>query len=154
MQVDDVSTGKPSGKGLDKIFEEILNLSRVLRAKFREESGKGFGPDLEREMRIYSSIAQQVSQLWTVEILYLLDVVGSMTFGQLRRNLKGISSRTLSNRLKSLEKDAFVKRRIIDGHPPKVEYSLNEKGANFIVLASPGFLYLRHKLHESSTSDE
>lgn len=51
-----------------------------------------------------------------------------MRFGQLQRNLKGISPKTLSLRLKTLEKHGIVKKHVFAEVPLHVEYSLTPKG--------------------------
>lgn len=51
-----------------------------------------------------------------------------MRFGQLQRALDGISPKTLSLRLKQLEKDGIVKKHIFAEVPLHVEYSLTPKG--------------------------
>lgn len=68
-----------------------------------------------------------IGNKWTVLILReLCD--GTKRFGELEKNLEGISSKTLSIRLKELEKNAILKKKIYATIPPKVEYSLTPKG--------------------------
>ncbi|SMO83637.1 winged helix-turn-helix transcriptional regulator [Melghirimyces algeriensis] len=64
---------------------------------------------------------------WTFIILRDL-FYGPKRFGELQRSLKGISPRTLSMRLKELEKEGIISRKIYSEIPPHVEYSLTEKG--------------------------
>ena len=59
-------------------------------------------------------------------IMHLLQ--GSMRFNTLRAELKHISSKTLSSRLKVLEELGFVQRRAFLEIPPRVEYHITEKG--------------------------
>ena len=64
---------------------------------------------------------------WTLLILRdLFD--GTRRFGELRRSLEGISPRTLSQRLRELEGQGIVSRVVYAEVPPRVEYSLTEKG--------------------------
>ncbi|PIP87595.1 transcriptional regulator [Candidatus Beckwithbacteria bacterium CG22_combo_CG10-13_8_21_14_all_01_47_9] len=66
---------------------------------------------------------------WTILIIRdLCD--GVRRFGQLRRSLDGISPRTLALRLKQLEKEGIVKRKVFQEIPLHVEYSLTGKGAS------------------------
>lgn len=68
-----------------------------------------------------------IGSKWTVLILReLCD--GTKRFGELEKSLPGISSKTLSLRLKQLQKNAILKKHIFPVIPPKVEYSLTEKG--------------------------
>ena len=71
-----------------------------------------------------------VGKKWT--ILILRDLCCSETsirFNELKRNLSGVTPTILSKRLKELEKDGIIERRIVASEiPVKVEYSLTEKG--------------------------
>lgn len=53
---------------------------------------------------------------------------GLKRFGELQRLLPGISPKTLSQRLKELEKHGVVKKKVFDEMPLRVEYSLTKKG--------------------------
>ncbi|MBI2850324.1 MAG: helix-turn-helix transcriptional regulator [Chloroflexi bacterium] len=68
-----------------------------------------------------------LSSKWTILILRDL-LTGTKRFGQLRQSLNGVSPRTLSQRLKELEAQGIVRRVIYPEVPPRVEYSLTEKG--------------------------
>ncbi|HOD74509.1 MAG TPA: helix-turn-helix domain-containing protein [Syntrophorhabdaceae bacterium] len=64
---------------------------------------------------------------WT--LLILRDLFsGTRRFGELRKSLSGISPRTLSARLKFLEQEGIVQRKVYAEVPPKVEYSLTTRG--------------------------
>lgn len=64
---------------------------------------------------------------WT--ILILRDLFnGTRRFGELQRSLHGISPKTLSERLRQLEAQGIIRRMIYPEIPPRVEYSLTEKG--------------------------
>lgn len=64
---------------------------------------------------------------WKGVILYYL-FLDTQRFGELQRLVKGITQRMLTLQLRELEDDGFVKRTIYREVPPKVEYSLTEKG--------------------------
>lgn len=70
---------------------------------------------------------------WT--ILILRDLFnGTKRFGELRQSLRGISPKTLSQRLRELAAQGIVKREIYPEVPPRVEYSLTEKGKSLGVI--------------------
>ncbi len=68
-----------------------------------------------------------IGSKWTILNLHQL-CNGTLRFGQLQRSLNGISPKTLSLRLKQLEKDGIVNKRIFADVPLHVEYSLTQKG--------------------------
>lgn len=53
---------------------------------------------------------------------------GAKRFGELRRSLTGISPRTLTLRLKQLEAEGIIKRKVFQEIPLHVEYTLTSKG--------------------------
>lgn len=64
---------------------------------------------------------------WTILILRDL-FTGTKRFGELRKSLIGVSPKTLSGRLRYLEKEGIVARKIFPEVPPKVEYALTKRG--------------------------
>ena len=64
---------------------------------------------------------------WT--LLLIRDLAeGNTRFCELERSLTGISPRTLSLRLRSLEDEGIVERQTYPEVPPRVEYALTPKG--------------------------
>ncbi len=61
-------------------------------------------------------------------ILYMLIDVGTMRFKDLMGSVTQISQKTLTNQLKELEADGLIKRQAFSEIPPRVEYSITEKG--------------------------
>jgi len=71
--------------------------------------------------------AQLIGNKWTPLIVRDL-ASGQRRFSELERSLIGISPKTLSERLKRLEEALVVERQCFAEVPPRVEYSLTEKG--------------------------
>lgn len=67
-------------------------------------------------------------------ILYCLMEYQPVRFNQLQRYLKKISDKTLSQTLKELESDGLVERIVYPQIPPKVEYSLTERGKSLMTV--------------------
>ncbi|MGE7910424.1 winged helix-turn-helix transcriptional regulator [Lysinibacillus xylanilyticus] len=65
---------------------------------------------------------------WTFLIIRDLLVDGTMRFSDLLKSMDGISPKTLSLRLKSLEDHGILERKVYPEVPPRVEYTLTEKG--------------------------
>ncbi|MDD7637500.1 MAG: helix-turn-helix domain-containing protein [Clostridiales bacterium] len=67
-------------------------------------------------------------------ILYCLMEFETVRFNELKRYLKTISDKTLSTNLKELETDRLIIRKEYPQIPPKVEYSLSERGKSLMVV--------------------
>ncbi len=79
------------------------------------------------------STARIVSGKWT--LLMLRDLAaGPRRFSELQRSLAGISPRTLSIRLRSLEEEGIVERRVYAEMPPRVVYRLTSKGEDLVPI--------------------
>lgn len=65
-------------------------------------------------------------------ILYCLMEFKTVRFNELRRYLRYVSDKTLSNKLKELEADKLIIRQEYPQIPPKVEYSLSDKGKSLM----------------------
>jgi DNA-binding HxlR family transcriptional regulator len=77
---------------------------------------------------LYHHAIELIGKRWTGAILLVL-MDGPLHFSEIRDLVPDISDRLLSERLKELEAEAIVERRVIDGAPVRVEYSLTAKGA-------------------------
>lgn len=64
---------------------------------------------------------------WTTLILRDL-LSGTRRFGELRASLNGVSPKTLTDRLRDLEQRGVLTRQVFPEIPPRVEYTLTEKG--------------------------
>jgi DNA-binding HxlR family transcriptional regulator len=77
--------------------------------------------------------AEVVCGKWT--LLLIRDLAaGNSRFCELERSLEGISPRTLSLRLRALEEEGIVERQTYAEVPPRVEYSLTDKGRALIPI--------------------
>ncbi|MCM3273544.1 winged helix-turn-helix transcriptional regulator [Paenibacillus elgii] len=65
---------------------------------------------------------------WTFLIIRDLLIEGTMRFSDLLKSMDGISPKTLSLRLKELEDHGMLERTVYPEVPPRVEYTLTEKG--------------------------
>ncbi|MCM3540706.1 winged helix-turn-helix transcriptional regulator [Priestia endophytica] len=71
---------------------------------------------------------------WKMVIMYLLAENQSVRYNELRRQIGNITYKTLSAQLKSLESDGLIIRKEYPQIPPKVEYTLSDKGASLIPI--------------------
>lgn len=68
-----------------------------------------------------------IGSKWT--ILILRDLLeDKKRFGELQRSLEGISPKTLSSRLKELESNGIISKKVFAEVPLHVEYTLTSKG--------------------------
>lgn len=67
-------------------------------------------------------------------ILYCLMEFEVVRFNELKRYLKKVTDKTLSNNLKELEKDCLIIRTEYPQIPPKVEYRLSERGKSLMTV--------------------
>ncbi len=67
-------------------------------------------------------------------ILYTLMEFKVVRFNEMQKYIGGITYKTLSSTLKQLEADGLVNRKEYPQIPPKVEYSLTEKGKSLIPI--------------------
>jgi len=63
-----------------------------------------------------------------IEVIFHLDKVGKAGYYELYKKDFVVSRQAFANLLKELEKRGLVNRKVLDGRPPRVEYSLTLKG--------------------------
>ncbi len=67
-------------------------------------------------------------------ILYTLSEFSVVRYNELKRYIKGISFKSLSASLKDLERDGLIVRKEYPQIPPKVEYSLSNRGKSLMPI--------------------
>jgi DNA-binding HxlR family transcriptional regulator len=88
-------------------------------------------PSLDNSICPVARTAKIISGKWT--LLIIRDLAsGVKRFNQLERSLDGISPKTLSERLRHLEEQGIVVRQTFAEVPPRVEYSLSERGHDLV----------------------
>lgn len=65
-------------------------------------------------------------------ILYCLMEFAPVRFNEMKRYLGTVTDKTLSSNLKELEADQLIVRKEYPQIPPKVEYSLSERGKSLM----------------------
>lgn len=77
---------------------------------------------------------------WKLAIICALADQGPTRYGEIRRKVAGITNMMLSQSLKELETYGIVCRKQYNEIPPRVEYTLSEKGASLL----PALHHLAH----------
>ena len=96
-------------------------------------------------------VAGLVGDMWT--LLIIRDLAkGSARFGDLVNSLQGISTRTLTVKLKKLEENGLITRKTFRERPPRVEYSLTKKGTELTGIIDAMRKFGEHELGGSRRS--
>ena len=80
------------------------------------------------------NVLSRVGDKWSMLVLFTLENNNSQRFKELQRNIPDISQKMLTATLKTLEGDGLVSREAFPEIPPRVEYSLTEKGQSLLPL--------------------
>ncbi len=94
-------------------------------------------PDFKYNGKIYYNPVEfamdRIGGTWKMPILWRLkDRI--FRFGELRKDIPHISDKMLTTQLRELEADGFVDRKVYPVVPPKVEYSITDKGRTAIPI--------------------
>jgi len=82
------------------------------------------------------TVVRCLSEKGSIEILHCLQENGVLRFNEIKQRLVSISPRTLAKRLKQLEKIQLINRKAYAEIPPRVEYSLTERGEKLASILS------------------
>jgi DNA-binding HxlR family transcriptional regulator len=72
-------------------------------------------------------LLELLARPWTLHILWALSTNGPARFGSLHKQIDGISSRVLAQRLRTLEQKEFVSRDYVQTIPPSVTYRITKR---------------------------
>jgi DNA-binding HxlR family transcriptional regulator len=94
-------------------------------------------PEFKYKNKTYNNPAELTLEIlggkWKVPILWRVKDA-PQRYGALRKTLPHTSHKMLAQQLKELERDGLIKRKVFPTVPPKVEYSITEKGITAIPL--------------------
>ena len=83
---------------------------------------------------IIRNVLSRVGDKWSMLVLFTLENNDCQRFKELQRNIPDISQKMLTATLKMLEGDGLIHREVFPEIPPRVEYSLTEKGKSLLPL--------------------
>lgn len=115
-------------KGVEATFNQIIETQKITPIELKEE--------IDSLQETFNLLFQK----WSLEILYTLLLKNAIGFAEIKRTLS-VNSRTLSDKLKTLQTHGYITRGAIAGPPLRVEYSLTSKGKNTVLLALPLLYY-------------
>jgi len=80
------------------------------------------------------NVLSRIGDKWSMLVLFTLEYNRCQRFKELQRNIPDISQKMLTTTLKMLEGDGLIHREVFPEVPPRVEYSLTEKGKSLLPL--------------------
>ena len=122
---------------IDDVVEEGKNIRTIFENYYDEEI------DITWEVDASVDAFSIFSSRWTIEILATLYIAGERRFNEMRKLLRGISSRTLSDKLTKCTETGLVERIVEDGPPIRVTYRLTDHGRQAGRLLSPLVAYMK-----------
>ena len=93
------------------------------------------GKPIDPHCKAFQNAIDLLARPWTGLILSLLQS-GPQRFSELEQASKGVGAKTLSARLKELEKRRLIARSVEAGPPVRVQYALTAKGRAFEHVAA------------------
>lgn len=123
-----------SEKEVALLIEDFLG--RLALALSKREKGEYSVEEMEKRMKGIVFILGALSQRWSLGIIFLL-YMRSLNFNELRDLLPGISSRTLTDKLRMLERSGILTRNVMSSAPVRVRYSLSTRGREIALSCLP-----------------
>jgi DNA-binding HxlR family transcriptional regulator len=136
-------------EGLEKevarlVDDFLADLEGVLAKSERREYSV---EEMERQVKGLVAMLSALSQRWSLVIIFLL-YMRSLNFNEFREMLPGISSRTLTDKLRMLEKNRILTRSVTSSAPVRVSYSLTTRGREIALSFLPLLYQLRKQKSE------
>lgn len=78
------------------------------------------------------NVLTRIGDKWSLLVLFTMERNGNQRFKDLQRNIPDISQKMLTATLKTLEADGLVLRKAYPEVPPRVEYTLTDKGKSLL----------------------
>ncbi|MFJ5298651.1 winged helix-turn-helix transcriptional regulator [Pseudomonas sp. NPDC088368] len=91
------------------------------------------------------SVIQMLADKWTMLVIDSLSR-GPMRFGELRRQVGGVTQKMLTQTLRLLERDGLVLREVYPSAPPSVEYSLTPLGVSITAITEQMCLWAQDNM--------
>ena len=127
---------------LQKAFTEFARSAEEFSRKTSVLARSAVGQDFSTSAQVNLRIARSVFSKWNIEILTLLYIQRALGFQEICKSLGTISTAVLSKKLNVLQERELVKRSVLSTKPPRVSYSLTEKGLTAARLSESLLLYL------------
>ena len=113
-----------------------LAVNRELEKKNQKEK------IINMDRRLIRKAFSYLQGKWTIDILFIIFFLENPYFNEIRKSLPELNSRTLTTRLKHLEKEGLINRNVHTGKPVQVSYTMTPFGKNLTYLAFPPLIYI------------
>lgn len=104
--------------------------------------------DLYNQLCPSRTIVKTVSSVWGLIVLRSLSAGNVMRFGELRKQIEGISDKMLSSTLRSLERDGLVTRTHYKEDRLRVDYRLTALGVQCVELTNPLCQFIEDNMYD------
>ena len=131
-----------------ELYTEIPKMRKIVRECLRKDAeyivhGKIIQ---EKERFLLRKRLDMLRRKWIIDILYFTRIHGKPYFADYQKNLEGINSRTLTNRLHEMEELGMINRTVQTGKPIRVYYELTDFGLGIYELLIPLNSFIAKKL--------
>ncbi len=130
-------------KKVELAINDVREEGKTIRSIFEDyyDDDLDIGWEVDAAVDAFSIFSSR----WTIEILAALYIAGDRRFNEMRKLLRGISSRTLSDKLTRCTETGLVERVVEEGPPIKVTYRLTDHGRDAGRLLGPLVAYMKIK---------
>lgn len=94
-----------------------------------------YKPKLEKDIRCPLEYGLDIfGGKWDSRVICVLNALGTLRYSELRKEMGNVTDAVLASTLKKLIADEIIIRKSYDEIPPKVEYSLTERGKSVVPI--------------------
>lgn len=117
---------KPSNHPVTNIDYHHVEIKKKLEKIFN------YDPSIPIETCPIRDVLSVASDKWSILIVLFIGGHKVLRFSDLKSLIRGISAKVLTERLRSLEKDGYLKRQVFPEVPLRVEYQLTPFGLRYL----------------------
>ena len=94
-----------------------------------------YKPKLEKDIRCPLEYGLNIfGGKWNSRVICVLNTMGTLRYSQIRKEMVNITDAVLAATLKDMINEGLVERKQYDEIPPRVEYSLTDKGRSIVPI--------------------
>jgi len=116
----------------DNMEETVFDNQRISTQKKIKKIFGHLDPRNPPEICPIRDILSPITDKWSILIIIFLGLYKVLRFNELKRNIYGVSAKILTERLKRLEQDGFISRKMYAEVPIRVEYRLTDFGYEYL----------------------